>query len=118
MGRHGLINVIRAINWMVQKIKEIYYRSVKRRVASKRRVAGQMGVTMNSVCRLRIFAGCENFSQPGKFSGKIWLPPALEHLQQHKTKNYEKISLKMRKFTNFENLRILMENPNLKLEIM
>ena len=29
-----------AINWMVHKIKEIYCRSVKRRVASKRRVAG------------------------------------------------------------------------------
>ena len=45
-----------AVNWMVKKIKEIYCRSVKRRVEGKRRVIGKNRVTMNSVCRLRIFA--------------------------------------------------------------
>ena len=59
-----------AINWMVQKIKEIYYRSVKRRVEGKWRVAGKNMVTMNNVYRLRIFAlrnfaGCENFRNLG-----------------------------------------------------
>ena len=48
------------------------------------------------------FAGCENFTT-WEIPGKIWFHPALEHLQQHKTKNYEKIILKTRKFTKFEN---------------
>ena len=96
-----------AIIWMVQKIKEIYCRSVKRRVAGKRRVVGKNRVTMNSVCRLRIFA-LRNFAT-WEILRQNLAPPALEHLQQHKTKNYEKISLKMRKFTKFENLRILMK---------
>ena len=42
-----------AINLMVQKIKEIYYRSVKRRVAGKQRVAGK-----NMVCSCE-FSHCE-----------------------------------------------------------
>ena len=54
--------------------------------------------TMNNECQ---FSHCE-ISQLGKFQAKFGFPP-LEHLQQHKTKNYEKISLKMRKFTKFEN---------------
>ena len=63
---------------------------------------------MNSVANAK-------FSNLGNSQAKFGSPLALEHLQQHKTKNYKKISLKMRKFTiqkkiyveNFENLRIL-----------
>ena len=56
-----------AINWMVQKIKEIYYRSVKQRVAGKRGDDEQCLQAMK-LRRLR------KFSQPGNFSGKILLP--------------------------------------------
>ena len=42
---------------------------------------------------LRIFASCKNFHNL-RNSQKNFAPPILEHLQQHKTKNYEKISLK------------------------
>ena len=71
---------------MVQKIIEIYCRSVKRRVACKNR--GKM----NSVANAK-------FRNLGNSPSEFGSPPALEHLQQHKTKNYEKISLKMRKLT-------------------
>ena len=55
-------------------------------------------VTMNRVTNAKFrsakISQVAKISQPGKFLGKIVLPfPALEPLQQHKTKNYEKISL-------------------------
>ena len=65
MGRHGQLMSLVVINWMVKKNKEIYYRSVKRRVAGKLRVPGKNRVMMNSLYRLRNFATCE-FSQVAK----------------------------------------------------
>ena len=92
---------------MVQKIIEIYCRIVKRRVHGK---TGE-----DEQCCESQVAKIRNL---GNSQVKFGSPPALEHMQQHKTekKNDEKISLKMRKFTlikkknsieNFENLRIL-----------
>ena len=43
---------------------------------------------------LRIFAGCENFHNLRNSQANSNPPPRLEHLQQHKTKNFEKLSLK------------------------
>ena len=78
---------------MAQKIIKFNCRSVKRRVAGKRNVAGEE--KMNSVCgeisQLAKFRRFRKFSQPEKFSGKF-PPPVLEHMQQYKTKNYEKLS--------------------------
>ena len=45
-----------AINWMVQKIKEIYCRIVKRRVAGKRRVVGKRGDDEQCLQVAKIFA--------------------------------------------------------------
>ena len=64
-------------------------------------------------------AGCE-FSQPAKIlrnSLANFAPPVLEHLQQHKTKNYEKLSLKNKKIHKIWKLKDINENPNLKIEI-
>ena len=81
---------------MVKKIIELYCRSVKWRVAGKNR--GKMNGVANAKIR-----NLEN--SQAKFGSSS----SLEHLQQHKTKNYEKISLKMRKFTIEKNflLKIL-----------
>ena len=78
---------------------------------------------MNSA-RLRIFATCEisqpansrrlrKFSQPEKSSGKF-CSPKIEHLQQHKNKNYEKLSLKNKKNHKIWKLKVINENPNFK----
>ena len=65
-----------------------------------------MWVTKNSVTnakfRIAKFCRLRKFRNLG-ISGKNLFHLVLEHLQQHKTKNYEKISLKMRKFTKLEN---------------
>ena len=87
--------------------------SVKRRVSGKRRVAGDI---MNSVSRMRIFAGCENFHNL-RNSQANFAPPVLEHLQQHKTKNYEKLSLINKEIYYIWKLKDINENPNLKIEI-
>ena len=60
-------------------------------------------------------AGCE-FSQPAKFSSKF-CSPKTEHLQQHKTKNYEKLSLKNKKIHKIWKIKDINENLNLKIEI-
>ena len=80
-----------------------------------------------STSRMRVFETCEiqqvanfrnlrKFSQPEKFSGKFY-PLVLEHLQQHKTKNSEKLSLKNKEIYYFSKLKDINENPNLKIEI-
>ena len=77
--------------------------------------------------RLRNLAGCEilqpanfrrlqKFSQPEKSLGKFFSPKT-EHLQQHKPKNYEKLSLKNKKIHKIWKLKVINENPNLKIEI-
>ena len=76
-----------------------------------------MNSATNANFRTAKFRRLRKFRNLGN-SRKNFVPPALEHLQQHKTKNYEKISLKMRKFTKFENFKDINENPNLKLEII
>ena len=65
---------------------------------------------MNSASRLR------KFSQPEKFSGKF-CSSKTEHLQQHKTKNYEKLCLKNKKIHKIWKIKDIKENPNLKIEI-
>ena len=109
---------------MAQKIIKFKCKSVKRRVAGKRRIVGEK--KMNSASRLRIFTICEilqvtkfrrlrKFSQPEKFSSKF-CSPKTEHLQQHKTKNYEKLSLKNKKIHKIWKIKDINENPNLKIE--
>ena len=77
---------------------------------------------MNSVRRLRIFAPCE-ISQVAKIFitweifRQNFAPLVLEHLQQHKTKNYEKIRLKNKEIYKIWKLKAINENPNLKIEI-
>ena len=83
---------------------------------------------MNSASRMRIFASYE-FSQVARiFTGceifhnlrnsqENFAPPVLEHMQQHKTKNYEKLSLKKKEIYYFSKLKDINENPNLKIEI-
>ena len=43
--------------------------------------------------------------------------PKTEHLQHHKPKNYEKLSLKNKKIYKIWKLKVINENPNLKIEI-
>ena len=65
------------------------------------------------------FSNCE-ISQVGKIFAtqeilkQNFAPPVLEHLQQHKTKNYEKISLKNKEFYKILKLKDINENPKLK----
>ena len=72
MGRYGQLMSLVTINWMVQKIIEIHGRSVKRRVAGKRRDNEQCLYLANF--RTVKFHRLQKFSQPGKFSGKCLLP--------------------------------------------
>ena len=58
---------------------------------------------------------CE-FSQPAKFSRKFCFPKT-EHMKQHKTKNYEKLSLKNEKIHKILKIKDINENPNLKIKI-
>ena len=80
------------------------------------------GEMMNSVYRLRIFTTCE-ISQVVKIFTtweifkQNFAPPILEHLQQHKTKNYEKIRLKNKEIYKIWKLKAINENPNLQIEI-
>ena len=70
--------------------------------------------------------GCE-FSQLAKFRRLLnfapceiprqILLPLLEHLQQNKTKNYEKLSLINKEIYYIWKLKEINENPNLKIEI-
>ena len=61
-------------------------------------------------------APCENFHNL-RNSQANFAPPAMEHLQQHNTKNYEKLSLKNKKIHKIWKLKDINENPNLKIEI-
>ena len=61
-------------------------------------------------CRLQNFHNLRN-------SQANFAPPVLERLQQHKNKNYEKLSLKNKKIHKIWKLKDINENPNLKIEI-
>ena len=80
------------INWMVQKIIEIHGRSMKRRVAGKRRDDEQCLQPVNF--RTTKFHRLGKFFTTWEILRQIFAPPALKHLQKNKTKNYEKINLK------------------------
>ena len=62
---------------------------------------------------LRNFAGCENFRNL-RNPQAYFCSPKTEHLQQHKPKNYEKLSLKNKKIYKIWKLKVINENPNLK----
>ena len=84
------------IGWMVKKTIEIHRGSMKRRATGKQRVAEgddeqclqPANFRIVKFCRLRNFIPCKIFRNLGN-SQAI----AEEHLQQHKTKNYEKNKL-------------------------
>ena len=84
----------------------------------KQRVAGEdeQCKQVANFRRLRIFAGCENFHNL-RNAQAYFCSPKTEHLQQHKPKNYEKLSLKNKKIHKIWKLKVINENPNLKIEI-
>ena len=58
--------------------------------------------------------GCENFRNV-RNPQEYFFSPKTEHLQQHKPKNYEKLSLKNKKIYKTWKLKVINENPNLKI---
>ena len=61
-------------------------------------------------------SGCENFYNLRNPQAYFYSPKT-EHLQHHKPKNYEKLSLKNNKIYKIWKLKVINENPNLKIEI-
>ena len=65
---------------------------------------------------LQNFAGCENFHNLRNPQANF-CSPKTEHLQEQKPRNYEKLSLKNKKIHKIWKLKVVNENPNLKIEI-
>ena len=99
---------------MAQKIRKFNFRSIKRRGAGNKelQVGGEDGQCQQDG-KFRRLQNFRNLRNPQAY----FCSPKTEHLQQHKPKNYEKLSLKNKKIYKIWKLQDLNTNPKLKIEI-